>query len=105
MHFRMIDAKYHESSQNYHVKLFSEIVKFQITGTILAPKERSAWNSNELGMWVQFSSISGLTIEGGGVINGQGQDWWAKSCKVNKQQVSVLFIVLFHLVFLTPWCT
>jgi len=42
-------------------------------------------------VWIRFYAISGLTIEGGGVIDGQGQDWWSKSCKVNKQQVRVPF--------------
>lgn len=60
-------------------------ISVEITGTIVAPKEPSAWNNNELDLWLRFSSISGLTIEGGGVIDGQGQDWWSKSCKVNKQ--------------------
>eukprot|EP00253_Pinus_taeda_P011575 PITA_11575 len=57
-----------------------------ITGTIVAPNKQSAWNSDELNLWIRFYGISGLTIEGGGVIDGQGQDWWSKSCKVNNQE-------------------
>ena len=63
----------------------------QITGTIVAPDKQSAWNSGEINLWIRFYGISGLTIEGGGVIDGQGQDWWSKSCKVNQQQVRVPF--------------
>lgn len=72
-----IDAKY------------ADIDYLQITGTIVAPNQQSAWNSNERGMWLRFSGISGLTIEGGGVIDGQGQAWWSKSCKVHEQHVSI----------------
>lgn len=70
---------------------YADIDNMQITGTIVAPNQQSAWNSDERGMWLQFSGISGLTIEGGGVIDGQGQDWWSKSCKVHEQNVSVSF--------------
>ena len=95
MIFKMIDA----------VKLAADIVNLQITVTIVAPKERSAWNSNELGLWLRFSGISGLTIEGGGVIDGQGQDWWSKSCKVNKQHVRVSFNCSVSPRFFSPLCT
>eukprot|EP00253_Pinus_taeda_P011039 PITA_11039 len=61
-----------------------------ITGTIVAPNKQSAWNSDELNLWIRFYGISGLTIEGGGVIDGQGQDWWSKSCKVNKQEAMTI---------------
>eukprot|EP00253_Pinus_taeda_P017289 PITA_17289 len=65
-------------------------ISVEITGTIVAPNKQSAWNSDELNLWIRFYAISGLTIEGGGVIDGQGQDWWSKSCKVNKQQAMTI---------------
>lgn len=61
-------------------------ISVEITGTIVAPNKQSAWNSDELNLWIRFYGISGLTIEGDGVIDGQGKDWWSKSCKVNKQE-------------------
>jgi len=81
---------------------YADIDNLQITGTIVAPNQQSAWNSNEHGMWLQFYGIFGLTIGGGGVINGQGQDWWSKFCKVHEQHVSIsispslFFTVLSH---------
>eukprot|EP00253_Pinus_taeda_P019207 PITA_19207 len=65
-------------------------ISVEITGTIVAPNKQSAWNSDELNLWIRFYGISGLTIEGGGVIDGQGQDWWSKSCKVNKQEAMTI---------------
>eukprot|EP00253_Pinus_taeda_P022560 PITA_22560 len=64
-------------------------ISVEISGTIIAPKQ-SAWNSSELNQWIRFYGISGLTIEGGGVIDGQGQDWWSKSCKVHNQQAMTI---------------
>jgi len=92
MVFKIIDAEFQEKS------VVANIVNLQITGTIVAPKERSAWNSNELDLWLRFSGISGLTIEGEGVIDGQGQAWWSESCKVNGQSVRVsLYSVMSQL--------
>eukprot|EP00253_Pinus_taeda_P013764 PITA_13764 len=65
-------------------------ISVEITGTIVAPNKQSAWNSDELNLWIRFYGISGLTIEGGGVIDGQGQDWWSKSCKVNNQEAMTI---------------
>eukprot|EP00253_Pinus_taeda_P019022 PITA_19022 len=65
-------------------------ISVEITGTIVAPNKQSAWNSDELNQWIRFYGISGLTIEGGGVIDGQGQDWWSKSCKVNNQEAMTI---------------
>ncbi|PKH89666.1 hypothetical protein CRG98_049889, partial [Punica granatum] len=31
-------------------------------------------------------NLDSFTVEGGGIINGNGQKWWKKSCKIDKTQ-------------------
>eukprot|EP01083_Nonionella_stella_P094804 266095_1 len=49
-----------------------------ISGTIVAPTD--LWNSEEQGAWLQFSNLQETTIQGGGIVDGSGQKWWAYSC-------------------------
>ncbi|CAN1150948.1 Probable polygalacturonase At3g15720 [Linum perenne] len=49
------------------------LVKLQ--GTLVAPGNVNAWGTNE-GSWIQFAYVGGLTVNGGGKLDGQGQIWW-----------------------------
>jgi len=31
--------------------------------------------------------VNHLTVDGGGSINGMGEEWWARSCKINTKNV------------------
>ncbi|CAL0333479.1 unnamed protein product [Lupinus luteus] len=46
----------------------------QILGNILAPV-RDNWGACS-GHWLHFKSVDDMTVDGSGVINGQGEDWW-----------------------------
>ncbi|GLJ40543.1 hypothetical protein SUGI_0836420 [Cryptomeria japonica] len=48
---------------------------FQIEGTIIAPTNARIWGSGLL-QWMQFIKLKGITIQGCGVIDGQGSVWW-----------------------------
>ncbi|KAJ7290836.1 hypothetical protein O6H91_01G085200 [Diphasiastrum complanatum] len=61
----------------------SSKMTLQIAGEIIAPSDPSIWGKDTR-TWLVFSRINALTIAGGGTIDGQGQNWWAKSCKVNR---------------------
>uniref|UniRef100_A0A2N9GKA9 Polygalacturonase n=1 Tax=Fagus sylvatica TaxID=28930 RepID=A0A2N9GKA9_FAGSY len=50
------------------------LIIFQIAGTIVAPTNINAWSEKEA--WIKFANIDGLTINGGGQIDGQGSVWW-----------------------------
>ncbi|KAL8475445.1 hypothetical protein ACS0TY_028195 [Phlomoides rotata] len=50
-------------------------IVFQLDGKIIAPKNAGAWGSGLL-QWLNFSKLKGITIKGGGVIDGQGSVWW-----------------------------
>ncbi|GLJ21763.1 hypothetical protein SUGI_0406150 [Cryptomeria japonica] len=60
-------------------------VSVKIEGEIIAPAHQSAWNNADRKMWLTFANISALTIQGGGTIDGQGQVWWEKSCRINEK--------------------
>ncbi|KAK1298592.1 hypothetical protein QJS10_CPB14g00100 [Acorus calamus] len=56
----------------------------QISGTIIAPAEPKDWDPKLPRLWLTFSKLKGIKIQGGGIIDGSGSKWWASSCKVNK---------------------
>jgi len=61
----------------------------QIDGTIVAPEEPTNWDPNLSRLWLDFSNLTGVTFQGGGVIDGSGSKWWAASCKKNKTNVII----------------
>ncbi|KAG0452257.1 hypothetical protein HPP92_026036 [Vanilla planifolia] len=56
----------------------------QLSGTIVAPEEPDHWDPKNPRVWLVFSNLQGIRIQGGGVIDGSGSKWWASSCKLNK---------------------
>ncbi|KAK1268858.1 putative polygalacturonase [Acorus gramineus] len=56
----------------------------QISGTIVAPDEPKDWDPKLPRLWLSFSGLNGVKIQGGGTIDGSGTKWWASSCKINK---------------------
>ncbi|GMH03635.1 hypothetical protein Nepgr_005474 [Nepenthes gracilis] len=58
-------------------------VTLSILGTIVAPKDPDRWHGLDPRKWLYFHGVNHLTVEGGGTINGMGEEWWAQSCKVN----------------------
>jgi hypothetical protein len=68
-------------------------VAVQIQGTVEAPSNRSVWLDGDLpDRWITFEDIDNLRVTGGGTINGNGQEWWINSCKVNKSMVPSLYL-------------
>ncbi|KAK6912192.1 Glycoside hydrolase, family 28, partial [Dillenia turbinata] len=60
-------------------------VILRISGTIVAPKDPDVWKGLNPLKWLYFHGVRHLTVEGGGEINGMGEEWWARSCKTNKK--------------------
>ncbi|XP_027344823.1 probable polygalacturonase At1g80170 [Abrus precatorius] len=58
-------------------------ITLTILGTIVAPKDPALWHGLNQRRWLYFHEVNHLTVDGGGRINGMGQEWWAKSCKIN----------------------
>ncbi|XP_058088663.1 polygalacturonase At1g48100 [Magnolia sinica] len=53
-------------------------IVFQLEGTIIAPTNPQAWGSGLL-QWIEFTKLRGITIQGGGTIEGHGSVWWSDS--------------------------
>ncbi|XP_022544683.1 probable polygalacturonase At1g80170 isoform X1 [Brassica napus] len=66
----------------------------QISGTIIAPDDPDAWEGLNPRKWLYFHSVSRFTVEGGGTVNGMGQEWWRRSCKHNHSNVKFASFVL-----------
>ncbi|KAL6137727.1 hypothetical protein ACLB2K_063016 [Fragaria x ananassa] len=62
-------------------------VTLMISGTIIAPISPDAWIGLNPRKWLYFHGVNHLTIEGGGTVDGMGQEWWARSCKTNSTNV------------------
>ncbi|KAJ7558224.1 hypothetical protein O6H91_04G029300 [Diphasiastrum complanatum] len=60
-------------------------LSLKVKGTIVAPSP-SSWSGLSAQTWLVFTRLNGFTIEGNGIIDGQGQIWWAQSCKVNRSK-------------------
>ncbi|XP_037497014.1 polygalacturonase [Jatropha curcas] len=58
-------------------------ITFQLYGTIEAWEDRSAYEKDDR-HWLVFDEVEDLVVEGGGIIDGNGNIWWKNSCKVNK---------------------
>ncbi|KAE9592396.1 putative polygalacturonase [Lupinus albus] len=54
----------------------------QILGNLLAPV-RDKWGSCSR-RWLYFTGVNGMIVDGSGVINGQGEDWWGKALLFEK---------------------
>lgn len=59
-------------------------VAFMVKGTLVAPQSRSDWSEDNRRHWIVLHGVSGLTVTGGGTINGNGDIWWKNSCKIDK---------------------
>ncbi|XP_061348243.1 polygalacturonase-like [Gastrolobium bilobum] len=76
-------------SRVYHLKpiKFSGPCKkntaFTIYGTIKAWPQMSAYQKDSR-LWIMFETVMNLTVDGGGIFNGNGKKWWQNSCKINE---------------------
>ncbi|XP_030967863.1 exopolygalacturonase-like [Quercus lobata] len=58
-------------------------IEFNLQGTLQAPSDVASFNGKD--DWVVFESIDSLTVSGGGVFDGKGQQAWQKN-KCNKDK-------------------
>jgi polygalacturonase len=59
-------------------------VTFMVEGILVAPPSKSAWSEDNISHWIMIQGVTGLTVTGGGTINGNGDIWWKNSCKSNR---------------------
>ncbi|KAF3431228.1 hypothetical protein FNV43_RR25958 [Rhamnella rubrinervis] len=51
----------------------------QIDGTLLANPKVGSWSKSSLFQWINFKWVQNFTIQGTGVVDGQGYGWWSTS--------------------------
>ncbi|CAK9166044.1 unnamed protein product [Ilex paraguariensis] len=49
---------------------------FQIDGLLLAPPKVGSWPKSSLFQWINFKWVHNFTIQGSGMVDGQGSNWW-----------------------------
>ncbi|KAI3970614.1 hypothetical protein MKX01_024261 [Papaver californicum] len=63
----------------------SEQIHVQIHGKIIAPENINQWKCHDSSIcenWILFYHVNGLFIDGSGLIDGKGSNWWEHSkCK------------------------
>ncbi|KAJ4968101.1 hypothetical protein NE237_014802 [Protea cynaroides] len=57
---------------------------FQIDGTLMPPNGPDSWPQNDKRQWLVFYRINGMSLQGGGLIEGRGEKWWNLPCKPHK---------------------
>jgi len=66
---------------------------FLISGTVVAPQD--PWNLQDQTSWLQFSYLQGITVQGGGIIDGSGQKWWAYKSQGSLNEAPVAMTLNF----------
>ncbi|KAJ4758164.1 Pectin lyase-like superfamily protein [Rhynchospora pubera] len=61
---------------------------FQVDGNIIAQEDPKSWPSG-IDSWLVFNRVDGLTVQGGGFLDGKGENWW--SCKSCNRPVALRF--------------
>ncbi|CAM8917968.1 unnamed protein product [Rhodiola kirilowii] len=60
-------------------------ITLQIDGTVMPPDGPNLWPmSSKRRQWLVFYRINGMTMQGGGLLDGRGEKWWNLPCKPHK---------------------
>ncbi|KAL6216982.1 hypothetical protein ACLB2K_010200 [Fragaria x ananassa] len=69
----------------------SKNIVIQVDGSIEAPSTIGEWTGCELGSWLGFQNVKGLTIKGAGVIDGKGSIWWRQKPQITNYTTGTNF--------------
>ncbi|XVF86475.1 hypothetical protein PTKIN_Ptkin18bG0043300 [Pterospermum kingtungense] len=58
----------------------SSSIQVLISGNVVAPNSKLAWEGYYINRWLAFTNVKGLMISGSGTINGRGSAWWPQPC-------------------------
>ncbi|KAF7804960.1 polygalacturonase [Senna tora] len=60
-------------------------IVLKVDGSVMPPDGPESWpKNNSRRQWLVFYRIDGMSLEGGGLIDGRGQKWWDLPCKPHK---------------------
>ncbi|XP_047057318.1 polygalacturonase At1g48100-like [Lolium rigidum] len=58
---------------------------FQIDGVLMPPDGPASWpEADSRRQWITFYKTDGMTLTGGGTIEGNGEEWWNLPCKPHR---------------------
>ncbi|KAM7521380.1 hypothetical protein LguiA_011282 [Lonicera macranthoides] len=58
---------------------------FQVDGTLMPPDGPDSWPQNiSRHQWLVFYRVNEMSLQGGGLIDGRGEQWWDLPCKPHK---------------------
>ncbi|XP_019089017.1 PREDICTED: probable polygalacturonase At3g15720 [Camelina sativa] len=77
--------------QRFEGPCASPHIHIQIDGTIEAPKMVKDWGSKKSECWLCFERVTGLVLNGSGVLNSNGQSWWS-SVALSSRREAVRFL-------------
>lgn len=78
-----------------YIYIINENFVLQVEGTILAPPKGKSWPDSSW-KWIDFKSSHNLTVQGKGIFDGQGFEWWtSKSTPSIKPAVSIIIIIFY----------
>ncbi|XP_075665325.1 polygalacturonase At1g48100-like [Castanea sativa] len=67
-------------------------VYVRLLGGLLAPDGPKEWKEfNDVVKFIEFESVTGLHINGVGLINGRGKGWWDISCRDHPKLLTLRF--------------
>ncbi|KAK7329460.1 hypothetical protein VNO77_23629 [Canavalia gladiata] len=80
---------------SFHGPCKPSTINIEFQGTIIAPKSVEVWkisNDNNK-IWILFSNINGLVINGrgGGKIDGEGASWWHSNSDISNRPTALQF--------------
>nr|GMD36592.1 polygalacturonase-like [Ipomoea batatas] len=61
-------------------------LKMKIQGTIKASRNKDDYKITERRNWILFRHLQHFRVDGGGVIDGNGEIWWKQSCNFLKKE-------------------
>lgn len=75
--------------------------ELKVDGVLLAPDGPDCWNENSSKLnWIVFYKLQNFTLQGKGLIDGNGQKWWDLPCKPHKVMICCHFVLnSLHIVF------
>lgn len=58
---------------------------FHVDGTLMPPDGPDSWPQNKSRhQWLVFYRIDDMSLQGGGLIDGRGENWWSLPCKPHR---------------------
>ena len=68
----------------------------QVKGKLLASERIPDWEGTDRSFWILVNGVENLKVNGGGMVDGNGEAWWKLSCKIDSSHVRAIPIKFIH---------